>query len=68
MTMLQTWEDARADGRAQALLIVLRVRGIVVPDAVRARILAQRDWEQMERWLEKATVASTITEVIDDAK
>jgi hypothetical protein len=68
MAMQRSWEDARAEGRADALLTVLRVRGIAVPDAARERILAQKDLEQMKRWLEKAAVASTIAEVIDDSK
>jgi hypothetical protein len=68
MAMQRSWEDARAEGRADALLTVLRVRGVAVPDAARERILAQKDLEQMKRWLEKAAVASTITEVIDDSK
>jgi hypothetical protein len=74
MAMHKTWEDARAEGRAEAraegeanaLLTVLRVRGIAVSDAVRQHILAQKDLERLERWLEKATVASSIGEVIDE--
>ena len=61
-------EDARAEGRADALLTVLRVRGIAVPDAARDRILAQKDPAQTKRWLERAMVASRIAEVIDDTK
>jgi len=48
-----------------SVLAVLRVRGIAVPDAARERILAQRDLEQLKRWLEKAIVASSIGEVFD---
>jgi len=66
--MQRSWEDARAEGRADALLTLLRVRGIAVPDDARDQILAQKDLEQMTRWLEKAMTASTIAEVIDDAK
>lgn len=68
IAMQRRWEDARAEGRADALLTLLRVRGIAVPDHARDQILAQKDLEQMTRWLEKAMVASTIAEVIDDAK
>lgn len=68
MAMQRSWEDARAEGRADALLTMLQVRGIAVPDAARERILAQKDLAQMKRWIEKATVASTIAEVIDDSK
>jgi len=68
--MQRSWEDARAQGRAEAraddVLTVLRVRGIAVPDAARERILAQKDLPQLERWHEKAIVATSIGEVIDD--
>ena len=66
MAMQRSWEDARAEARASDVLTVLRVRGIPVPDAVRERILAQKDLERLERWLEKAIVASSIGDVVDD--
>jgi hypothetical protein len=56
-----------AERRAGDLLSALRDRGIVVPDAERARILAQRDPEQLQRWLEKAFVAMSVAEVIDES-
>ena len=62
--------EGRAEGRAEeaarALLTVIRVRGIAVPDVVRERILAQKDPERLERWLEKAAVAASVTAVIDE--
>jgi len=58
--------EGRAEEAARALLTVLRVRGIAVPDAVRERILAQKDPERLERWLEKAAVAASVTAVIDE--
>src|SRR6185436_18600670 len=58
---------ARAEEAARALLTVLRARGIAVPDAIRERILAQKDTERLERWLEKAAVAASDAEVIDEA-
>ena len=83
MAMQQTWEDARTEGRAEGraegrtegrtetraddVLTVLRVRRIAVPDAVRRQIQAERDLARLERWLERAIVASSIAEVIDDA-
>ncbi|HEX2691532.1 MAG TPA: hypothetical protein VHN14_33200 [Kofleriaceae bacterium] len=70
MAMYKSWEDARTEGRtetrADAVLTVLRVRGIAVPDDARERILAQKDLEQLKRWLEKAIVATSLGEVIDD--
>jgi hypothetical protein len=70
VTMRRSWEDARVEGRtearADAVLAVLRVRGIAVPAAVRKRILAEKDLQRLERWLEKAILATSIEEVIDD--
>jgi hypothetical protein len=74
VAMLKGWEDARAEGRAEArvevqanaVLTALRVRRIAVPEAARKRILAQKDLQQLERWLEKAVVATSLSEVIDD--
>jgi hypothetical protein len=78
VAMLRGWEDARAEGRAEAqaearaqtqanaVLTALRVRGIAVPHAARKRILAQRDLQRLERWLERAIVALSLSEVIDD--
>jgi hypothetical protein len=59
--------EGRAEEAARSLLTVLRVRGIAMPDAVRERILNEKDPERLERWLERAVVASSITEVIEDA-
>jgi hypothetical protein len=79
MAMQQTWEDARTEGRAEGraegrtetraddLLTVLRMRRIAVPDSVRQQIQAERDLARLERWLERAIVANSIAEVIDDA-
>ncbi len=58
--------EGRVEEAARAVLTVLRVRGLVVPDAVRERILAQKDPERLERWLEKAAVASSVAAVLDE--
>ncbi|MFY9821495.1 MAG: hypothetical protein WAM82_08935 [Thermoanaerobaculia bacterium] len=58
--------QGRTEEAARAVLTVLRVRGIAVPDAARERILAQKDPERLERWLEKAAVASSVTAVLDE--
>jgi hypothetical protein len=72
MAMLKSWEEgkaeARTETRAEAVLDVLDVRGITVPDAARERILAQKDLEQLRRWLKRAVVASSVGEVIDDPR
>jgi hypothetical protein len=43
------------------------VRGIAVPDAVRQRIETERNSARLVRWLERAAVATSITEVVEDA-
>ena len=58
--------EGRTEEAARNLLTVLQVRGIAVPDAVRERILAQKDPERLERWLEKAAVAASVAAVIDE--
>jgi hypothetical protein len=56
----------RAEEAARAVLTVLRARGLAVPDAVRERILSQKDPERLERWLEKAAVAASAAEALDE--
>ena len=78
MSMQGTWKEARAlgrdegrnegraEGEARALLTVLRGRNIVVPDAARERILAERDVARLELWIEKAIIAGSLADVLDD--
>ena len=58
--------QGRTEEAARNLLTVLRARGLAVPDAVRERILAQKDTERLERWLEKAAVATSVSAVLDE--
>jgi hypothetical protein len=48
------------------VLTVLRVRGIAVPEAARERILVEKDPGRLERWHERAIVAASVAEVIDE--
>ncbi|WP_441288622.1 hypothetical protein ACSRUE_42945 [Sorangium sp. KYC3313] len=57
--------EGRAREAARAVLTALRVRGIAVSDVVRERILAEKDPETLERWLERAIVAASLAEVFD---
>jgi len=82
VSMQSTWEKARelgrdegrAEGRdegraeeaARAVLTALRVRGIAVPDAARERILAEKDPARLERWHERAILAASVAEVMDE--
>jgi hypothetical protein len=58
--------EGLAEGEARAVLTALRVRGIAVPEAARVRILAQKDPGCLERWLEKAIVATSLADVLDE--
>jgi hypothetical protein len=58
--------EGRTEEAARAVLTVLRARGLAVPDAVRERILSQKDPERLERWLEKAAVAASVAAVLDE--
>ena len=50
------------------MLTVLRVRGIAVPEVARKRILAQKDLHRLERWLEKASVATSLGDVMGEVE
>ena len=39
---------------------------MAVPDATRERILAEKDPARLERWHERAILAASVGEVIDD--
>jgi hypothetical protein len=63
-------DEGRTEGevaaRARDVLTAFRVRGIAVPDAARERILAEKDPARLERWLEKAIVVVSLSEVLDE--
>ena len=58
--------EGKLEEAARNLLTVLRVRAIAVPDAARARILAEKDPALLERWLEKAIVVASLADVLDE--
>jgi hypothetical protein len=70
VAMHKTWEDARIEGElargVRDVLAVLRVRGLAVPKAVRKRIEAEKDPARLERWHERAILAKSAAEVIDE--
>ena len=57
--------EGLAKGEAEAVLKVLAVRGIEVPEAARARIRACTDTCQLDVWLERAVEATTITDLFE---
>jgi flagellar biosynthesis/type III secretory pathway protein FliH len=59
-------DEGRAEEAARAVLTVLRVRNVAVPDAARERILAQKEPALLEHWLEKAAVATSVADVLGD--
>ncbi len=58
--------QGRVEARASDVLTVLRVRGIAVPEAVRERVLGERDPERLERWHERAILAASVAEVMEE--
>jgi hypothetical protein len=58
--------EGRAEGKAEALLQVLTVRGLMVPAPVRDRVLSCTDLGQLEAWVDKAMTASTLGDVFPD--
>jgi hypothetical protein len=62
----QGYAEGYAKGIAQSVLIILEARGLAVPDAIRERILAEKDPVRLDRWLERAVVASSVDEVFDE--
>lgn len=58
-------DESRAEGEANALLRVLAVRGIEVPEDVRARIRACTDARKLETWPERAVGAKTIADLFE---
>jgi hypothetical protein len=67
-----SWEQAEdlghLRGQAGALLTVLRHRDIRVPVATREQIRAERDPKRLERWIERAATATTLTEVLAEPR
>ena len=48
------------------MLTVLRVRGIAVPEIARERIVAEKDPARLERWIERAILAASVDEVLNE--
>ncbi len=51
---------------ARSVLTVLQMRNIEVPEAARQRILDEKEPSRIEHWLDRATSARSIAEVLDD--
>lgn len=57
-------EEGETLGVARAVLTVLRARGIDVPGAVLDRILVEKDPATLQRWLSKAAIVATVSDMI----
>ena len=58
--------QGRAEGAAHSVLRLLQARGVAVSEAQRDRILAEKDLERLERWFDRAMVAATVADVLDE--
>ncbi|WP_394846888.1 hypothetical protein LZC95_05400 [Pendulispora brunnea] len=63
------WQDGWAHGWAEArvhdVLLLLELRGIVIPDATRRRIRACSSASQLDAWFIRAATATNASEVVD---
>jgi hypothetical protein len=57
-------DEGRSEGKAQALLTVLRARGIEVSPEMQAHILACTDLAVLDGWLARAVAAKSADEVL----
>ncbi|MFS0692190.1 hypothetical protein [Streptomyces nitrosporeus] len=56
-------DEGRAEGRAEALLLVLEARGITLTEEDRARITGCHEPQVLGRWLTRATTAASAEEL-----
>ncbi|MET9057240.1 hypothetical protein ABZX99_05375 [Streptomyces antibioticus] len=61
-------EEGRTQERAAAILRTLKWRQIDVPDAVRDRILASTDFDELGAWLDRAYEVDTASDLFDDER
>jgi hypothetical protein len=59
--------EGKAEGEANAVLVVLEARRIEVPDATRERIAGCRDLAQLEVWVRRAATAASVDDLFVDA-
>ncbi len=64
--MRQGLQQGRLQGRAEALLQILAARGIQTSEEARQRILTCTDAALLDRWVHRASKATTLSDVLDD--
>ncbi|MEA2603555.1 MAG: hypothetical protein QOF89_4547 [Acidobacteriota bacterium] len=64
------WAEGRAAGRAEgmaeSILRILEARGVAVSPAQREEILCCSDFDRLDRWLLRATLASSVNELTSE--
>ncbi|WP_394836898.1 hypothetical protein LVJ94_08315 [Pendulispora rubella] len=58
--------EGKAEGKAASVLTVLRARGVAIADEQKARVLACRDLDQLDRWLERAVSVAAAEQLFAD--
>ena len=59
--------EGRAEGMAEAVLRILEARGVAVGEPQRQEILRCYDLDRLDRWLRRATVASSADEITSES-
>jgi hypothetical protein len=59
--------QGKAEGKAEGILTVLRVRGVDVPEDVRATITGCTDLDRLDSWMQRAATAATAQDLFTDS-
>lgn len=62
----QGLQQGRLQERAETVLRILAARGVRVGDEARKRILTCTDGALLDRWVDRALNATTLSSVLDD--
>jgi hypothetical protein len=62
--MREGLREGEAKGRAADILLVLKTRGVAVPEEIEQRIAACTDPAVLSQWLERAVTAQSAAEVV----
>jgi Uma2 family endonuclease len=65
--LVQDRAEARAESRAEAVIVLLTARGVAIDSATRARILAERDAQRLDRWIVRAASCTEVAELFTDS-
>ncbi len=59
--------EGKAEGKAEAVLVVLAARGIEITAAQRERVLARVDTRQLDAWLRSALTTPSVAALLAEA-